>query len=274
MKISYGCELEWGDIKRNTPIPFSLGSWEHSETDIVNLLPPYKYICADPLGVKPPVGGEINTRPTWGWEGQIAIIKKLIKLFESPTISCLSHLHIHAHVPGLVNDINKLHKLMKYIKKCQHEYIRGAHQFTPAKDMTGAVSYMKLDGGRPMPDWMIDNILTTDSFESFIKMHCAGKDGVTLGRPFRYAINTYCLKHIQTVEFRFFRGSLNLREVSDCFKFVEDFMHQALGRGKMLDTRMYMFPPMLWSREQFDGWTKTKYGKERGKKERRFYEAT
>ena len=84
--------------------------------------------------------------------------------------------------------------------------------------------YLKYDGGRRMPDYMIDNIinLSTD-FNTFIKQHCTGKDGVSMGRPFRYAINTYSLKHTKTIEFRFFRASVDKNEMHDMFLFVENF---------------------------------------------------
>jgi hypothetical protein len=82
---------------------------------------------------------------------------------------------------------------------------------------------------------MCDNIneLATD-FNHFIKLHAAGKDGVSMGRPFRYAINTYCMKHTGTIEFRCFRSTINL--------------------------------------DEYYGWQQTKYPKERGEKKREFHE--
>jgi hypothetical protein len=124
---------------------------------------------------------------------------------------------------------------------------------------------------------MTDNIinLATD-FDSFIKMHAAGKDGVSMGRPFRFAINMYALKHIDTVEFRLFRGTLKRNELESCFRFVQDFLDAALNDGptvaEMISENNYTFPPMIWSLPQFIGWEKTKHPEDRGEKIRTYVE--
>jgi hypothetical protein len=141
----------------------------------------------------------------------------------------------------------------------------------------GAKMYMKFDGGRPMPDYMCNNIinLTTD-FDHFVKLHAAGKDGVSMGRPFRYAINMYSMKHIGTVEFRLFRSTMNRVQIESCFRFVNDFMDAALNDGpdvlELIMENNYEFPPMIWDLNQFLGWIDTKYDKERGKKAREYLE--
>jgi hypothetical protein len=126
-----------------------------------------------------------------------------------------------------------------------------------------------------MPEYMCDNIinLATD-FDHFIKLHAAGKDGVSMGRPFRYAINTYCMKHTGTIEFRCFRSSVNIDEIANCFEFATDFIDAALNDGPNVDAILsklnYKFPPLIYDHELYTGWEKTKYPKERGKKQREF----
>lgn len=282
--FTYGMEIEWGDVSRSFSIPENLGSWEYSERDIVNLRAPYAYVCADPLGETPPVGGEINTKPTRTWQEQVARYFELKDLFDengtSPTVGVTAHTHIHCRVPGLKDDINGLKKLTKYIKENQAtaiEHVYGFFEHNQMKGAKGSKMYLKFDGGRPMPDYMSDNILklATD-FDSFIKMHAAGKDGVSMGRPFRFAINMYALKHIDTVEFRLFRGTLDKTELESCFRFVEDFLDAALNDGpsvaELISNNNYKFPPMQWDLAQFIGWEKTKHPETRGKKERTFVE--
>jgi hypothetical protein len=145
------------------------------------------------------------------------------------------------------------------------------------KGAKGAKMYLKFDGGRPMPDYMSDNILNlATDFDSFIKMHAAGKDGVSMGRPFRFAINMYALKHIDTVEFRLFRGTLDRTELESCFRFVEDFLDAALNDGpsvaELISENNYKFPPMQWDLAQFIGWEKTKHPEDRGEKVRTLIE--
>jgi hypothetical protein len=283
-KFTYGMEIEWGDVPRSFSIPEHLGTWEYSERDIINLRDPYKNVCADPLGEDPPFGGEINTKPTKTWAGQVERYFELQKLFTDaghpPTVGVTAHTHIHCRIPGLRDDIDALKRLTKYIKDNQAttvDRVYGFYDHNQMKGAKGAKMYLKFDGGRTMPDYMSDNIinLATD-FNSFIKMHAAGKDGVSMGRPFRYAINMYALKHIDTVEFRLFRGTLDKVELESCFRFVEDFLDAALNDGASVDdlinTNGYKFPPMQWDLAQFIGWEKTKHPEDRGEKVRTLVE--
>jgi len=280
---TWGMEIEWGDIPRSFTIPEHLGAWEYSERDIINTLPPYKNICADPLGIDPPVGGEINTKPTKTWMEQVDRYFELKQMFDDnntpPTICTTNHTHIHCYVPGLKEDIGALKKFITYVKENQKaaiDHAYGYYDIPQMREVKGAKNYLKWDGGRFMPDYMCDNIinLATD-FDSFIKLHAAGKDGVSMGRPFRYGINTYSMKHIGTIEFRFFRGTLNRKHLESCFKFTSDFISAALNDGpsaqELFIENDYEFPPMIWDLDQFKGWEKTKHDEDRGKKVRTFH---
>jgi hypothetical protein len=278
--FTWGFEIEWGDIPRSTVIPEHLGKWEHAETDIVNLVEPYRGLACDPLGIEPPVGGEINTKPTNTWQEQVDRIMEIKSLFEHPTASCVNHGHLHVYVPGLKDDIDGLKRLTKYIRDNQHIVIDRCYQFDLHPYMSlskTAKTYLKWDGGRPMPDYMANNILTlANNFEDFIRLHAAGKDGVSMGRPFRHAINTYCMKHTGTVEFRCFRSSIDRKEIEDSFRFVEKFMDAALNNGpdvdKLLIGEGYTFPKFEYDHEIYVAWENTKYDKSRGNKQREFLE--
>lgn len=282
--FTWGYEIEFGDISRNTEIPSHLGAWEHAETDIVNLREPYRGLACDPLGLEPPVGGEINTRPTSTWEEQVERVMEIIQLFrdkgEEPTASCVNHGHLHVHVPGLKDDVESLKKLIRYIRDNQHITIEKLYQYRPDPRMDyakTAKTYLKWDGGRPMPDYMANNIINlAGSFEDFIRLHAAGKDGVSMGRPFRYAINTYCMKHTGTIEFRCLRSSTKRREIYDSFRFVEKFVDAALNGGPDVDQILlegdYQFPPFDYDHEMYLAWEATKYDKSRGNKKREFFE--
>lgn len=282
--FTWGFELEVGDVDRRLTIPENLGEWEFSETDIVNMHTPYKGAAADPLGLEPHWGGEINVKPAKTINEILDKIEQILQFFKdngnTPTSNCISHSHIHVRIPGLKDDINSLKKLIVYIKENQHIVIDKCHNFRldPLMSSTKtAKTYLKWDGGRPMPNYMCDNIinLATD-FDSFIKLHAAGKDGISMGRPFRYAINTYCMKHIDTVEFRMFRNTLKREELEACFKFVERFMDCALNNGpdvqEILLETSYMFPQLQYDHEAYLKWEQSKYDKSRGNKVRKFYE--
>lgn len=280
--FTWGFEMEVGDVDRRLPLPEHLGKWEFSETDVVNQHEPYQGVASDPLGLEPPFGGEINVRPTKTWKEQVERIFEILDFYKShgnqPTASCVSHNHVHVFVPGLKEDVPALKRLIKYIRDNQHIVADRIHAFRLHPDMSStktAKTYLKLDCGRLMPDYMCNNLinLTTD-FEHFIKLHAAGKDGVSMGRPFRYAINTYCMKHTGTIEFRCFRNSYDRRELEDSFRFVEAFIDAALNDGpdvqEILMNGDYKFPELHYDHELYKSWEKTKYGKERGKKAREY----
>jgi hypothetical protein len=282
--FTWGYEIEWGDIDRRIDIPQHLGSWEYAETDIVNIHPPFQYKACDPLGTDPYMGGEVNTKPTKTWMQQVERILEIKALFEAngntPSASCVNHGHLHVFVPGLKDDIESLKKLTSYIRENQNTVIKNCYNFYDTNDMKNyknAKMYLKLDGGRTMPDYMSSNIISgATDFEHFIKLHAAGKDGVSMGRPFRYGINTYCMKHTGTIEFRCFRSTTKREEIESQFRFVEMFMEAALNDGpsanEILSDNSFKFPPFIWDASEYDGWIKTKYDKSRGEKKREFHE--
>lgn len=282
--FTWGYEIEWGDIDRRLEIPAHLGKWEYAETDIVNIRDPYKYVACDPLGLEPPFGGEINTRPTKTWQEQAYRIMQIYEFFiengNQPSASCVNHGHLHVFVPGLKNDIDALKRLTKYIRRNQTETIAACYKFYDGygmKKLKNATTYLKFDGGREMPDYMCDNIINlANNFDDFIRLQCAGKDGVSMGRPFRYAINTYCMKHTGTIEFRCFRSSINRNEIESQFRFAEKFIDAALNDGpdvwKILEENSFKFPEFNWDNLEYEGWIKTKYDKSRGEKKREFHE--
>lgn len=304
--FTYGCELEWGDVLRSLEIPAEMGSWDYSETVLVNRRSPYEGRASDPQGIDPPVGGEINTRPTRGWEASVERVLSLARFFAEngspPTVSCMQSLHVHVHVPGLCEDVTALKRLVRYISDNQKDCLDYIHKFEMDSTMSknpGSIRLLKLSGGTPMPDWLAQNIIEkAESFQDFIALHCRGKAGNLADRPnmpLRYAINTYSLKHVRTVEFRFFRSTLDPEEMASCFRFVEAFIDAALNGGPSVkeilgfsessedsenvesllgffeaEIKGWKFPKLKWEPDLFAGWRKSKWPKSRGKKNRQF----
>lgn len=276
--FTYGCELELSDVDRRMVLPKHLGRWDRSERDIVNLRPPIRGIAADPLGENPPFGGEVNTVPTRGWRGQLGIIEELLRFLGPNAGACpTSHFHVHVHVPGLENDLEALKDLATYIWLSQIDMVELCGQFEKRGDMDGAAArYMKLDGGRLMPQYMWLNMMEAETVEQFMKMHCAGRDGVSMGRPLRYAINMYSLRNTRTVEFRMFRNTLDIALIWNIFRACEGFMDRALNHGggfrELVMAEELEFPEMQWSKELWDGLQRTKHPENRGEKTRLYRE--
>lgn len=279
--FTYGYEIEFGDIDRGVEIPKELGSWEYCECDIVNLNPPYRGIAVDPAGLNPPVGGEINTKPTNTWEEQFKRVVQIRDLFQNPTASHINHGHVHVRIPGLTGDIHALRQLTEYIAINQDVTINNCYYTGDYNEdvLTGDPNktYLKWDGGRKMPEWMTKNIIDkSKDFDDFIRIQCCGKDGVSRGRPFRYGINTYCLKHTDTIEFRCFRGSTEPREIHDSLRFAEEFIYAALNTGERVESILgkydYQFPSFNYDREMSLSWKKTKHAGDSSLKRRKLYE--
>jgi hypothetical protein len=284
--FTFGYEIEFGDVDRRLEIPSHLGQWEFAETDIVNLRGPFKYLATDPLGTNPYMGGEINTVPSRTWQAQVKRILKIIEFFRKkgnqPTTSCVNHGHLHIRVPNLTKDISGLKRLVAYIQRNQQDVVDTCYQFRYTDEMKqceNATSYLKFDGGRLMPDFMCQNIISkAKNFDDFIRLQAAGIDHRSVGRPFRYAINTYCLKHTDTIEFRCFRATIKEIELESQFRFAEAFMDAALNDGPpakdIFKSQKFFFPAFVWNRDEYLGWNASKYSKARGRKERRFQQAT
>jgi hypothetical protein len=268
--FTYGYEIEWGDIDRKFQVPKELGTWEFCEIDIVNLRPPYRGLGTDPQGVNPPVGGEINTMPTKTWQQQVDNIMLLKDLFTQhgtpPTSGIANHGHLHIHVPGLIEDIDALKRLMAYIKANQHDTMANTYQYKvmPGMEKTKtARTYLKHDGGRIAPDWWLDNLSTLpNSFEEWCDIACCGKDAKIRSRPFRYGIHTYALKNSKTVEFRCFRSTTERRELEDSFQFATKFMTSALNGGpsvkEIIAEKDWQFPPFIYDHEMYLSWEQTR----------------
>lgn len=267
--FTWGYELEMGDVPKNFPIPPLLGKWEQCETDILNLREPYRGLAVDPAGIDPPVGGEINLKPAKSIAGLLERIESLYEMFKAaghtPTQSSVNHGHVHCHVPGLIEDIEGLKNLVRYVGKNQATLIDAVYGFVPSDEMKGkATSYLKLDGGRCIPDWMCENIITkAHSFKDFIDLHCCGKDGVSRGRPLRYGVNLYNLKHTLTIEMRCFRGSLDMKEIEDSLLMTEAFILAALNGGpdvsEILASKDWTFPKFYWDKWEWECFAKTKH---------------
>lgn len=269
--FTYGYEMEVSDVPKSIVLPEHLGKWEYSECDIVNTKPPYRGICADPAGINPPVGGEINTVPTRGWQAQVDKIREIVDLFTEqgypPVAGFTAHNHMHIHVPGLMESPEGLRKLMLYIKDNQRDFIEAAYNYYETSEMRAipeAKNYLKLDGGRLMPDWRCQKIAdrTTD-FDSFILHHYTAQHHDGTGRPIRTGINTYCMKHTRTIEFRCFRASFEVKHLEDSFRFIELFIDAALSDGPsvrdILFENKFEFPPMTFDAELARGWLATKH---------------
>ena len=266
MNLTWGCELEFGDIPRWIDIPEHLGSWEYFETDIVNQIEPYYGIASDPFGKDPPFGGEINTKPTKTWAEQIKIIGQIIRYFTElgypPTISCVQQFHVHVGISKeIVKNIEFMRNIVGYIKDNQHDFVDFTNKFVVDERMSfSAIDFLRENNGRLAPKEMYDSMLECSSVREMMKCDTTGLIDNLLKR---YAINLKSLEYNKTIEFRSFRASVNLRELIDVFRICELFVLYGLhGKNKPISQIIkegnYKFPPFVYDHELFESWEKTK----------------
>src|ERR1039458_3941925 len=107
---TYGSEHEWSDHPRDAVLPVGC---VHNTKDstIVNS----NGIANDPSNKSYQFGGEINTPPTDYPEGQVTILRKLVKALPTAKVNYRSNLHVHVRIPGLRDDLKLLKRVQLYI---------------------------------------------------------------------------------------------------------------------------------------------------------------
>jgi hypothetical protein len=248
---SWGCELEFGDVDRSRPIPEHLGTWNVWETDIVNQREPYWGIAADPAGIDPPVGGEINTRPTQSIAEQVRLISELIAWLGNPTSSCVSNTHIHIHVPDL-----NISEFLRYVVRNQMAFIEAVYDFKADSRMTqSGLQYLLMDSGRAFEPQKFDMIRRHAPTVGFIPLYILNNSAFD-----RYAINLTSLWYNKTIEFRCFRASTDVKEIANCLMAVDIFM-KSYAQGKPIvadELKKMSFPKLNYNHELFESWERTK----------------
>jgi hypothetical protein len=284
---TWGAEVEYADVYklRLQDLPEELGKWEWAEKEICNTRYPYAGIAVDPKGVDPPVGGEINTKPTKTYQEQVDRILEITEWMKSkgehPTASFTSPFHIHIHIPGLIEDVLALKNLVKYQIENQRDMVNLCYQYKPYSNMLGSArNYLRRDGGLLMPSYLVENIIkNAEDFQDFLRLYSSGKNGIVRARPFRYCINSYCLKWTKTVEFRCFRATLDHLFIQNAFKVCFAYMDYALNHSEVkirdyITSNNLQFQPLQWYQgcaEMWDSYMKTKKPNDTGGKNREYW---
>jgi hypothetical protein len=261
-KWSWGLELEIGDIPRNLEIPNHLGEWENFEICVVNQLSPYKGMACDPKGLNPPVGGEINTRPTTTIDKQIKLVRELLYYFKSknltPTTSAVSHTHVHVHVPNLKDKLIDLKKLLCYLWVNQETVIDNVYDIKLNPSMSDyAINYISLDGGRKYDAKKIHDALSLTETPVFYKSLVLDPTNPSD----RHYINIKNIFRNDTIEFRCFRNTIDPEQIRSMLEFCKDFLNQGLNTdiSKFKFEKKYNFPKLDYDDDLFKSWEKTKH---------------
>ena len=261
MKMSYGFEIEWGDIERNKAIPEELGSWEGpllpngcyagAECDIINS----DGTLCDPLAETTILGGEINVAPATSPSKLTQTILAIGGLFDNvPYAGFVNHGHVHIYAPEI-----DLSYVQSYAQKYEVELIETCYDVEGAMLLKDKVSpetyeYLMYDGGR------------INSFDGRKTLWWDTKHESSSSRA---AINLANLNKGKTIEFRCFRSSINGFEIFSTIEMARLVLVES-QRGRRARTPKQLaeeygliFPKIDVTILEPDFWKK-KHTKERG----------
>lgn len=253
---TYGMELEFGDINRNGTLPQGL-SWNAKDYSIVSSTG----IANDPKGLLYGKGAEINSDPTATVQEQLDFFESLLAANLGPQLNHRTNLHLHVRVPGLSQDLNALKTLLGYIDANQAA-IYEAIEPVPVPVRTeyesdvaykGAVKRYrrrKVSHQYAVPKARVERAMEARTVEEFFAAHAPVQaDGnPAWGLTTRAGINLLQLKETDTVEFRHFTNTLDVRKLASCFLWVATFIPAALDGAsvaELLSVSNYEFPQFV-----------------------------
>ena len=261
-RLSFGLELEFGDIDRTIDIPEYLGCWDGPKIDGI-----YRSVEEDvynPLikartSFNSLYGGEINTQPSktvdGAWVHYIEIMKYFRRIDDST-----GHGHIHVRVSDLT--VEELRNMVHYIKLYQKDVIKTtyfdkkAFETLREKSKDKYYRYVIYDSGRPIKEEVLDALL--DFLEEYNNNHpdcllCEARSDLSFYLRFkeivskmtedrnvwtnevesdevhsRAALNIYNLLFSNTLEFRGFHETINPLYKYSSILFTQNFMLEAL----------------------------------------------
>ena len=268
--FTYGVELEYGNCNRKQKLVDG-ASWNDKDNTCVSSTG----IANDPTGKLYQYGGEINTRPTETIEEQIEHIQKVNAcLSPVPIVNYRSNLHIHVRVPGLKDDLNGCKKLLQYIEKHQDEAFKIVEQI-PGVNPDQHPEVVKWEKKREkrrykshqykVPQARVEAMMAANTTQEFFEEHAVLTEK---GRMWYFApragINLRQMwEETETIEFRHFPGTLNMKEMHSCILWCQQFLHYALNDPKVspqdfFKLHEYTFPsfePYEFKTEQIYQWT-------------------
>ena len=249
---TYGAEYEFGDIYR-TELPHGL-TWNEKDYSIVSSTG----IANDPKGRAYQRGGEINSVPTKYPEQQLAMFADLMEQHPEARVNHRTNLHLHICVPGLSEDLESLKRLLAYIDTNQvaiYEAIEPVPvpvraEFQSDGSYKGAVKRYKrrlVSHQYKVPAARVAEAMQATTVREFFDAHSKlqGNGKRAYGLTTRAGINLLQLQETNTVEFRHFTCTRNVKELQHCFNWVSKFIPAALDNApvaELVGVANYQFP--------------------------------
>jgi hypothetical protein len=250
--VTFGAEYEFGDIWRSD-LPQGL-TWNEKDYSIVSSTG----IANDPKGRAYQRGGEINSAPTDSFAEQLEMFELLIARHPEAAINHRTNLHLHICVPGLSEDLKSLKKLLAYIDANQGQ-IYAAIEPIPVplrEDYFSEEAYKgalkrykrrKVSHQYKVPAARVAEAMQATTVREFFDAHSKLQtdNKRAYGLTTRAGINLLQLQETDTVEFRHFTNTLDVKKLASCFVWVAKFIEGALNDAlvsELLSAYSYDFP--------------------------------
>lgn len=238
--FTYGVELEFADVDRTAFISPALGVWNTKDYSIVSS----NGLANDPEGKLIKQGGEINVQ----WSSDLyEVLNHCMTLYRDlkPTINYRCNLHVHVGVPGLIDDLEALKQLHRYVQQWQSysfNFIEPipmpTHAQYPRNDeYEGAIwrFHRRFRSHQwRLPKNICAQLENARTPKEFLDGHAPlDRNRKPAWQFFRRAgINICQLVQTNTVEFRHFPGAHNELELRSALEWCKEFMDAALNTGK------------------------------------------
>ena len=224
--ISYGYEIEWGNIDKTKSIPPSIAYWEgngnHAECDIINCL----------NGVWQPAypnrryGAEINLTPKYSIDEMVESYIQLENLFPEKQVTPISNGHVHVKADWF-DDVDRLKDWAIWVNNNFEQIIELTLQWTTIPDTlpTSIKRYLKYDGGIKFNRSVLNNIQNATTITDIINSDRRGNSTMRFPRAF---VNLRPLGASGTIEFRHFKMPANSIQFKNQLIFVEGLLNKEI----------------------------------------------
>jgi hypothetical protein len=246
---TFGCEHELAD-------------WDSLETLPKGFArsPDYTIVNSNGIAAQPDVrvyryGGEINTPPTSGPEGQVSCLNQIRNQFPMCSVNHRSNLHVHIRVPGLKDSLKHLKQLQAYIHQELPTVIdliepipRGGTPAARKRAKRRRISHHTLLKAERLKH-QLEATTLQEFFEREVPRTKAGKP-MWHAQP-RLAVNLRQLVQTDTIEFRHFPGTLNPFELVTCIRWCSEFLLAAFEGSSLLALYQDKYKPRYNHRYKF-----------------------
>ena len=256
--LSYGAELELADVDCSRPIPSDIGAWECGDKMNENGFYIGKETCimnsdgtvVDPDKIRCTKGGEVHTVPSYSIDTLVERIGKIFELFPEAKMFLPGKMHIHVGVPNWTledvkniyaytedNDLDLMNAMCdesfmqrmlddpKVSQDLKDHYMSSRRTINSPKCFT---KVQEFDTVKELTYWWGKKCLYhfPKPIIKFKDIEKASKQGIRV-----QSIHIQHLLCHNTVEFRNFAPTMDIKKLEACIRVADRYMQEAL-KGK------------------------------------------